>query len=69
VGWFLTGEHRAYNKSLGAFSGFAPTHPVRIRNRTWGALELGVRYSYIDLTDGPIEGGRMSILMPGVNWY
>jgi len=69
VGWFITGEHRAYNKSLGAFSGFAPTNPVSIRDRTWGALELGLRYSYLDLTDGPIDGGRMSILLPGVNWY
>ena len=35
----------------------------------WGAWELGVRYSTVDLTDGLITGGEMDILSLGINWW
>ena len=30
--------------------------------------ELGLRYSTIDLTDGPVDGGEMDIWSFGVKW-
>jgi phosphate-selective porin OprO/OprP len=35
----------------------------------WGAVELAGRFSHTDLTDGSVQGGRLNILMAGVNWY
>ena len=35
----------------------------------WGAVEVAVRFSYTDLSDGPVTGGRLNLLMAGVNWY
>ena len=69
AGWFLTGDHRAYDKVSGAFSGFVPRRTFNPFKGGWGALEVGLRYSYLDLRDGPIDGGRMHIVMPGINWY
>ena len=33
------------------------------------AWELAARFSSIDLTDGPVDGGEMDILSLGVNWW
>jgi phosphate-selective porin OprO/OprP len=35
----------------------------------WGAWEVAARYSYVNLNDGPIQGGVFSGLTLGVNWY
>jgi phosphate-selective porin len=32
-------------------------------------VEVGVRYSHLDLNDGPVRGGIMDIGTLGVNWY
>jgi phosphate-selective porin OprO/OprP len=70
VSWYLTGESRPYNRVTGAFQRLIPKHNFNFgRGGDWGALEVGVRYSYTDLTDDSIEGGRLSELMAGANWY
>jgi phosphate-selective porin OprO/OprP len=69
VGWFLTGEQRGYNKTGGFPGRLLPEAPFSFKKRDFGALEIAARYSYLDLTDGAVNGGRMAILMPGVNWY
>ena len=35
----------------------------------WGALELASRWSSIDLTDGPVQGGEMDIFSLGLTWW
>ena len=66
--YFLTGEHRPYKTSSGAFDRVRP-----LCNFTWGsgggAWELAARYSYLTLNDHNIHGGRLVDLTLGVNWY
>lgn len=75
VGYFLTGEHRGYKKSSHAFDRvkvYEPFFCVTTADgccKGHGAWELAARWSYIDLTDAGIEGGRAEDVTFGVNWY
>jgi len=66
---FLTGEHRNYDVSSGVFSRLAPKRNFRPFQGGWGALELGLRYSFIDLNDKAIRGGTERNFTAGLNWY
>jgi phosphate-selective porin OprO/OprP len=46
-----------------------PRQNFSMRERHLGAMEWGIRYSYLDLDDGPIKGGRMHVLTSGSSWY
>lgn len=63
--WILTGEMREYRRRAGIFG------PVPVAKTVyqggWGAWELGLRYSDLDLTDGLIDGGEMDILSLGLS--
>ncbi len=65
--WFVTGESRTYND--GAFDRVKPTNNFYIGQPGWGAVELALRYSALDLTDGGIEGGEQQNVTVGINWY
>jgi phosphate-selective porin OprO/OprP len=65
--WAVTGETRAYRKRSGTFDPLPVARPVN--QGGWGALELAVRYSRLDLTDGTVSGGEMDIISLGVNWW
>lgn len=79
--YFLTGEHRPYGKSALHGSGAAPTRVVPNRNYFWvpgngggnpfsaGAWQVGARYCYTDLNDGPINGGTLHEVTFGLNWF
>jgi phosphate-selective porin OprO/OprP len=67
--WFLTGETRPYNRRQGTFDRVVPRRNFNFGKGGWGAWEVAGRYSFVNLNDGDIEGGRMSLLMGGVNWY
>ena len=67
--YFVTGEHRPYSLSNGAFGAVRPKRPFRGEEGGWGALELALRYSKIDLSDGLISGGEEENFTVGVNWY
>ena len=67
--WLVTGEHRTYNTSRGTFSRLKPDRSLNLRNGEWGAIELGLRLSHIDLNDEDIKGGRETNFTAGLNWY
>ncbi len=69
VNRLLTGETRPYNYARGVFDQLIPNQPLSWDNGTWGALEWGGRYSYTNLDDGPVRGGKMHMLSLGLNWY
>ncbi len=58
--WMLTGESREYKNA--EFGNTKPTHK-------WGAIELALRYSQLDLRDGNIQGGTQHDWTLGLNWY
>jgi phosphate-selective porin OprO/OprP len=66
---FFTGEHRSYEPSRGLFTRVAPRQPLNLRRRTFGAWELALRFSHVDLNDGEIRGGTQSNWNLGLNWY
>lgn len=80
----LTGEHRKYNPAVGAYSGISPDRPFDIHHvmdGAWGALELGARYSVVNLnsdyttgavagpTTNAVAGGQQQVITLGANWY
>jgi len=67
--YFLTGEQRHYLESSRVFGRLKLKRPFSLHDRTWGALELAARYSYLDLDDRSIRGGRLSDVSLGLNWY
>lgn len=62
AGWFLTGERRKYNRQTGTFSRTRP-------KRSFGAWEVAVRYSELDLESADIFGGFESNTGVALNWY
>ena len=69
VSYFLTGENRTYNKSRGVFTGIKPKNSFRPLQGKWGALELALRYSHLDLNEEGIRGGKEKNITTGLNWY
>jgi phosphate-selective porin OprO/OprP len=69
ISWYLTGESRPYDRQTGAFKRLVPRHNFDFGKTGWGAWEIAARFSYTDLTDANVSGGRLSLLMTGVNWY
>ena len=65
----LTGEHRVYKKKRGAFGRMEPRHNFNPQKGHWGAWEMAVRASYLDLDDNNVEGGILRDITGGVNWY
>ncbi|MCB1557008.1 MAG: hypothetical protein KDJ15_06810 [Alphaproteobacteria bacterium] len=69
LAYTLTGENRPYSIKKGAFTGITPTRPFDPVRGEWGAFEIAARYSYLDLNDGGINGGKMETVTLGTNWY
>ncbi|MFN0051914.1 MAG: porin [Planctomycetales bacterium] len=82
VSYFLTGEYRPFQKMdsmfqrrTAVFDRVIPdTNFLKGANspgtpRGIGAFEVAARWSYLDLTDQGILGGRLNELTVGLNWY
>ena len=85
VAYTLTGENRAYDRSIGTLAreyygkSGPPSNALSFRdqngNLTWatGAWEIAARYSYVNLNDGQglnrIQGGAMDGVSLALNWY
>jgi phosphate-selective porin OprO and OprP len=67
--WFLTGESRPYDRAAGVFMRVKPRRDLSLRGGGLGAVELGARYSHVDLDDGSVHGGVMDLGTLGLNWY
>jgi phosphate-selective porin OprO/OprP len=75
--YFLTGEHRAYDKRYAAFG---RRGQETLENAFWvrsddgplfgkGAWQLGVRYNRLDLRDDGLDGGLIQDVTVGLNWF
>jgi phosphate-selective porin OprO/OprP len=58
--WVLTGESRPYHG--GNVGNVVPSRP-------WGAVEVALRYSEVDLNGGAVAGGSEHDWTLGANWY
>jgi len=71
--YFLTGEHQEYLKREGVFGRVVPKHDYHLKKndpyRAFGAWQVGVRFSYLDLNDKAIQGGQIYDWTVGLNWF
>jgi phosphate-selective porin OprO/OprP len=68
--YFLTGEHRSFNRRNGTYNGSVkPQTPFTLRHGGLGAWEVAGRYSYVDLTDAAVKGGTESRWTCSLAWY
>jgi phosphate-selective porin OprO/OprP len=69
--WWLTGEHRKYDRKKGEFGRVSPNKNFDPKNGGWGAWQLAARYSEIDLNDSgaSIAGGKEQDTTLGLNWH
>ena len=67
--FFATGENRKYDQTGGTFGRVKPKDNFHFGQPGWGAFELALRYSKLDLTDQMIAGGEEQDLTAGLNWY
>jgi phosphate-selective porin OprO/OprP len=68
--YFLTGEHRPYKTSSGAFDRVKPKKSYCTKGG-WGAWEIAARYSHLDVDDeiSGGSGGEEHNVTIGLNWY
>ena len=75
LSWFLTGEHRPYDRKQGIHTRmkvFDEFYRVREGGRVrWGlgAWEIAARFSNIVLNDENIQGNNLTDFTAGLNWY
>lgn len=60
--YMLTGEQRDYSVEYGNFCGICPHYE-------WGAVELAVRYDFINLNSKNLRGGTEHDATFGINWF
>jgi phosphate-selective porin OprO and OprP len=60
--WVLTGETRPYDRTVGYARRVMPIG-------RWGAPELVVRFSHVDLDSGAVQGGAFDKSYVGINWW
>lgn len=66
VAYLLTGEHHGYNRLGGYQTRLTPSSPIGAGPGAW---EVAGRYSYVNLSDGLVDGGVMSRWTGALSWY
>jgi len=73
AGYFLTGEHRPYDRKTGSIDRVIPKSNLTFNGKCCdpglGAWEIAGRWSYLDLNDSAIRGGTIMDYTAGLNWY
>jgi len=64
AGYWLTGELRSYKHGV-----WKRTKPRRNFPDGIGAWQVAARYSFLDLNDGAVAGGRLHDVTVGLNWW
>lgn len=67
--WLMTGETRPYNRNTGAFGHVVPRRPFSLRDRAFGAWEMVLRFSSLDLDSRNVNGGTMRLATVGLNGH
>lgn len=67
VSYILTGESRPYSTVSGIYA-FVPVRKPVFKGG-WGTWEVLLRFTKLDLDDGPVRGGKLWRFTPMVNWY
>jgi phosphate-selective porin OprO and OprP len=66
-GWFLTNDRMNYSATSGTFGKITPAGIVG--KGGFGAWQIAVRFSSLDLTDEDILGGEEKNFTVGLNWF
>lgn len=66
LGWFITGETRGYRG--GRWDRTRVRRPIGGEGGGFGALQLNLRYDYLDLNSGPVRGGIQNGLQASLIW-
>lgn len=69
ISYFITGENKNYQGSYDGFGRIKPAKNFGGKDKGAGAWEVAFRYSYTDLDDQNIMGGKQRELALGLNWY
>jgi phosphate-selective porin OprO and OprP len=81
VSWTFTGEPHTYNPQAGSYRRVLPRRSFSLKDGGWGAWEIALRFSYVDLdsdyvigelqsaTPAAIVGGKQYGYTVGLNWY
>jgi len=67
-GYWLTGEHKKYDREEGAFGRVSPKQNFSPSHGTWGGWQVNARYSSVDMNDGSLAGGQVDDVTLGLNW-
>jgi len=75
--YFLTGERRAWNKDVAVFDRVIPKENAYLvknkKSQEWengtGAWQIGIRYNYLNLDSGYLQGGVLNDITLGLNWF
>ncbi|MEO1997245.1 MAG: porin [Planctomycetaceae bacterium] len=73
--YMLTGEHMPYNRRSGTIGRVKPFRNFRMFSPHsdgpdgWGAWQIALRYSHLNLSDADVRGGVGDDLTCGVVWY
>jgi phosphate-selective porin OprO and OprP len=70
VSYFPTGEHRGYEPETATFGRVYPKRNFGFSSGDgWGALEVALRQSQLNLNSAGIDGGRLNDTTFGLTWY